>query len=398
MGVSLVLAILWGAGPAVEVHPLSGEAVRGDLISLEPQQVVVATAAGRVTVELSRVSGLAVKPAASRRPALKPAVWVELADGSHIAAGNVVLRSGKVSVTAGPGAVMLEVPASLVRWIRFQPETETLAAPWQKLVQSDYRADLLITRKGDVLDFYQGMVQGISDEVVDFVLDGERIAAKRAKVYGLVFHHPAGQKLADPLGLVIEWGGSRWPVSSISVQGDTFRWTTLGGVSISRPASVIERVDFSAGKIVYLSDLRPESAQWTPYIGLAAEPSGRAVLFGPRADRSLSGGPLEMGGKVYPKGLAIHSRTELVYRLAEPFTRFSAVAGIDDRVRPRGHVRLVIRGDEKVLFDAPISGTDPPRPLDLDIRGVRRLSILVDFGEELDLADHLDLCHARLVK
>lgn len=397
MGMLLLSAVVLAARPAVEVQPLSGGPVRGKLVSLGPHEVIVESAAGPVRLELAQVAGLVFNgtPAAG---ATKAAVWVELVDGSRIAAGNVALRSGKAAIGAESGGAVLEVPASLVRWIRFQPETQALAGPWQKLLQSEVRADLLVTRKGDVLDFYQGIVQAVGDEVVDFVLEGERIPAKRAKLYGLVFHHPAGQTLPEPLGVAVEAGGSRWPLRSIRLEGDTFHWTTPGGVSVSRPASCIQRIDFSQGKIVYLSDWKPEAAQWTPYIGLGTELPARVALFGPRPDRSLSGGPLELGGKVYAKGLALHSRTELVYRLAEPYRRFSAVAGIDDRVRPRGNVRLTVRGDGKVLFDATIAGVDPPRELDLDIRGVRRLSILVDFGEDLDVADHLDLCDARLVK
>ncbi len=398
MGATLVLAIVWGAGPAVEVQRLSGDPIQGTLVSLDAEQAVVQTAAGPVAVPIAQLSGLALKPAAPSPFASKPAVWLELVDGSRIAAANVTLSSGKAKVLLEPAAALPDIPASLIRWIRFHPETEALAAPWEKLLQSAAPADLLVTQKGDVLDFYQGVVEAIGDDVVDFVLEGQRIPAKRAKVYGLVFHHPEGRKPAEPLGIAIEWGGSRWPVRSIRLEGDALHWTTPAGLGVSRPVRGIQRIDFSLGKTVYLSDLKPESAQWTPYIGLGAELPGRAVLFGPRADRSLSGGPLELAGKVYRKGLAIHSRTELVYRLSDSFTRFSAVAGIDDRVRPRGHVRLIIRGDQKVLFDGSIAGSDPPRMLDLDLRGARRLSILVDFGEDMDLADHLDLCDARLVK
>lgn len=398
MGATLVLAILWGAGPGVEVQRLSGEPVQGNLVSLDNQQAVVQTAAGPVAIALSQMAGVTLKSAAGGPTVPKPAVWVELVDGCRIAAANVTLTAGKLGVILEPATAPLEMPASLARWIRFQPETEALAGAWQKLLHADLRADLLVTQKGEVLDFYQGIVRAVGEQLVDFVLEGERIPVKRAKLYGLVFHHPSGQAPAEPVGIAIEWGGSRWPLRSIRLEGETLHWTTPGGVSVSRTARSVQRIDFSFGKIVYLSDLTPDSAQWTPYIDLGVELPARAALFGPRADRSLSGGPLELGGKVYRKGLAIHSRTELVYRLSEPFARFSAVAGIDDRVRPRGHVRLVIRGDQKVLFDGAIAGGEPPRALDLDLRGVRRLTILVDFGEDQDLADHLDLCDARLVK
>ncbi len=74
------------------------------------------------------------------------------------------------------------------------------------------------------------------------------------------------------------------------------------------------------------------------------------------------------------------------------------MAGIDDRVRPAGNVRLVISGDDRELFAQTVTGSDEPLALNVDITGVKRLKILVDFGEQLDLADCLDLCDARITK
>ena len=100
----------------------------------------------------------------------------------------------------------------------------------------------------------------------------------------------------------------------------------------------------------------------------------------------------------YDRGLAIHSRSQLVYRLTEPYRKLTAVVGIDSRLQGRGNLVLVIEGDDKELFRRDISGKDAPLPLDLNIEGVRRLKILVDFGESLDVADHLNLCNARIIK
>ena len=58
----------------------------------------------------------------------------------------------------------------------------------------------------------------------------------------------------------------------------------------------------------------------------------------------------------------------------------------------------MIEGDDRVLWEGTVAGTDPAKPLELDIRGVRRLTVRVDFGKDLDVGDHLDLCEARLVK
>ena len=45
-----------------------------------------------------------------------------------------------------------------------------------------------------------------------------------------------------------------------------------------------------------------------------------------------------------------------------------------------------------------VSGADSARQLELDIVGVRRLAILVDFGKDQDVADHFDLCEAQVIK
>jgi hypothetical protein len=197
---------------------------------------------------------------------------------------------------------------------------------------------------------------------------------------------------------VYEASGSAWPARSVVLAGDALEWTTPLGLKVARPLMALARLDFSRGKVVYLSDLKPESVAWVPYYGLGRDLPARADYYAPRQDRSLSSGPLQLDGVRYAKGLAIHSRTTLVYRLSGRFRRLAAVAGIDDAVRPRGNVRLVIRGDGRVLADLPIAGTDPARPLDLDLAGVTRLTLLVDFGEDGDVGDHLVLCDARLIQ
>ena len=60
--------------------------------------------------------------------------------------------------------------------------------------------------------------------------------------------------------------------------------------------------------------------------------------------------------QIFSKGLALRSRTELVYRLPAGFRRFTAIAGIDPATRASGNVRLSIYGDDRPLFEADIAG------------------------------------------
>jgi hypothetical protein len=216
-------------------------------------------------------------------------------------------------------------------------------------------------------------------------------------VYGLAYRHPSGETSTGPICRLIDIFGSHWQVSKIALE-KKLQLTTPSGLVLSCSPEIVASIDFSLGKIVYLSDLKPESVAWTPFFSTAKTLPSMGQFYAPRQDRNFESNPLQLAGTEYSKGLAIRSRTEVVYRLPGSFTRLKAVAGIDDSVRPQGNVRLVIRGDNNVLLDMPVAGTDAPKPVDLDLSGVRKLSILVDFGDKAGFGDHLDLGNARIIK
>ncbi|HSG70030.1 MAG TPA: NPCBM/NEW2 domain-containing protein, partial [Planctomycetaceae bacterium] len=161
------------------------------------------------------------------------------------------------------------------------------------------------------------------------------------------------------------------------------------GLKISGAFAGVRLVDFRPGRLVYLSEMKPRSEDYTPFFD---------VVWKIRNNQNFDGGAIRVGGKSYERGLCIHSRTLLSYRLAGEFRQFQAVMGIDELVGQKGHVRVTIKADARVLFEGDVSGGADPLPLDYDVAGVRDLEILVDFGEDLDIADHLALADARLIK
>jgi hypothetical protein len=174
--------------------------------------------------------------------------------------------------------------------------------------------------------------------------------------------------------------------------------TLLGGGTVTRPLDAVRRLDFSAGKLTYLSDLKPLSVQWTPFFDLGKQSPALAKFLGPRFDRGREDEVMRLDGKEYKKGISLTSRTEIVFKIPAQAKRFRALAGIDDGVANLGSVRLQITGDGRQLYSEKLTGKDPPAELDLDLAGVRRLAILVDFGDDLDVGDYLNLCEARIVK
>jgi hypothetical protein len=245
-----------------------------------------------------------------------------------------------------------------------------------------------VIRKGNVLDHLDGTVGTIDDVGIHFVIDGEDVALKREKIFGIVY----ARRNVDPGKPVCEvtsTGGDFIKAQSAQWSEGRLKAGIPGGAQIAIPGEQIVTLDFSLGKVRYLSQLEPREVKYTPFFD---------QVWTYYRDRPRDGGMLRLGNKEYARGLWIHSRTLLKYRLNAEYRRFQAVMGIDQAVAPLGNVHVVISGDDKVLHQSDVRGTDPPLNLDLDIAGVRELEILVDFGGDLDIADHLDLADAKVIK
>ncbi|MEE9294323.1 MAG: NPCBM/NEW2 domain-containing protein [Phycisphaerae bacterium] len=170
----------------------------------------------------------------------------------------------------------------------------------------------------------------------------------------------------------------------------TIRFGTVFADEIDIAVDRLAWIEFRSDRVVYLSGLTP------------AREDTRGLVHPPvpaRFDRSVSNGPLAIDGQQFQRGLGVHARSTLEYAIDNAYETFATTIGIDDAVRPRGNVVFRIEGDGRSLFDSgPVTGRDPPRNLTVDLRGVALLSLIVEFGEDLDLSDHADWADARLIR
>ena len=386
------------ATPAT-VETLDGRKLTGELVELDSQSLVLSTAAGREKLATSSIMSLKPGAAALATTNPKATCRVELIDGSQIAAVAYHSKGGK-GLIEPVGAAQIELPTRSIRWVRFLADdrNDKLAREWTQIAGGKAASDLLVVRKQGALDYLEGVLGDVDDEVVHFELDKEPIPVKRPKVEGLIYYHAAAGDLPEPLAEAVDRGGSHFQVQSVALAGDQLTLTTSGGLKISQPLSNLERLDFSSVNTQFLSALEPVAFQYAAYFPPRTDLPILAESNKPRRDVGFDGLSLKLDGKSYAKGLSLHSRTEVSYRLPGKYRRFKALVGIDDSVRPGGDVQLQIRGDQKLLWEGRVRGSEAARPLDLDIAGVKRIDILVDFGADLDIADVLDLCEARVTK
>ena len=375
------------AAPPVELTTLTGRHVTGALVELSSDHALMKSRGKEVRVPLAEVLDLrSVRP----RPAVPPdprRPELTLTDGTRLFWADLRISDRQVFVeTSQLGKFIL--PLTAVSSVRLAFLDRQVADAWKDLSAREVNQDMLVIAKGSVLDHLDGTVGTVDGTSIHFVLDGDERTAKREKVFGIVYAR-RNADVSKPVCELSTIGGELLKAQSVAWNAAQLKIGLLGGAQLVVPAELVLSLDFSSGKVRYLSQLEPREVKYTPFFD---------QVWTYCRDRPRDGGALRLGNKEYARGLWIHSRTLLKYRLNGDYRRFQAVMGIDQAVAPLGNVHVVISGDDKTLLESDVRGSDPPQNLDLDVAGVRELEILVDFGGDLDIADHLDLADAKVIK
>ncbi len=399
--VSTLLAAAVLAGPPVEVSTFAGAEHQGELKSLAEGKLVLSTEAGEKSIAMEDVLELRLpeKGGSPSEPAPKE---VLLTDGSRLSCEEVTSTKDEfIFKTTSMGT--LKIPAEAVSSVRLAPHSNALAEEWSKLAKRQENKDLLVIPKNNLLDFLSGVVGPISDDKVQFLLGGNPVGVNREKVFGMVYGNrkpPTATAICRanlPNKDSVEFQSLTWT-------GKGFEGRLLSGPVIALPTGTVANLDFSLGKVQYLSDITPRKKEVTVPLAIDGAPPSPIELsyHDVKTNQNFTGKPLQLGSKVYARGLCIHSKTELAYRLSKEMRRFQAMMGIDNYVAQNGlgDVHVVIKADDKTLLDTIVRGTDEPKKLDLDVTGVVVLDILVDFvgDDDLGVGDHLDLADAKFIK
>ncbi len=115
-------------------------------------------------------------------------------------------------------------------------------------------------------------------------------------------------------------------------------------------------------------------------------------------DRSAGGRVLRMAGEAFAGGIGTTAGTVLEFDLDGRFSSLLARVGIDAEVGPAGTARIrILVDDEERLATDPLVGGAPPVPITIDVRGGKRLRLIVEDGGDGAADDHVDIVDARLI-
>ncbi len=327
-------------------------------------------------------------------------------------------RRGPVTVLADGGLLVGAVLGGDAQGLRIEPDLLTpegggaLSLPTARVAGLVFRLPLDPCQRDRLLDRLTegvaeggarlilvngdevaGRLRGIQEDAValDSELGEVRVELHRARALLL---GPRAQDAAARGGLRAWAGlrdGSRLLVEDLGLGDDSLRLALAGGLKLSAQPRDLVFLQPLGGRATYLSDLDPAASRFVPFFNLPWPPY--------RKDRSVAGSRLRAGGRIYLKGLGVHSASQVTYELDGSYARFDGELAIDDSARGRGSVRFRVYLDGEPKFTSPpVRGGDPPVPVSIDLAGAKRMELIVVFGERADEMDRADWLDARVVK
>jgi hypothetical protein len=412
-GSILLFLLLAAPGGEVTVEPLEGKPLHGRLVELSATKLVLEDSAGQTSLDPKQLQSVEFEsPPATERPQ----VWVDLIDGSVLPGRSFQSAAGKASLESVQGE-RLEMGTRSIRAVRFLSQTPEIALQWQELLKLEPAGDMVVLRKTGsreveeegkaprtvtetVLDQLEGTILEVTPAGAKFDFDGDKIDVKREKMEGIIFLQAVKRNLPAPVCRLKTTDGSIWSVKTLELKAESVSLTTTSGVNQSLPVSSLSQIDFAVGNLLYLADMDQELNQGEISFQPKNMISSFKQLTAPRKNKSTGGEPLSIKGMKYAKGLSLHSRTRIDVRIPDGYRQFRATAGIDDAAGPAANFQLRILGDNKELFTKQFSADQAAEPLaiELDLAGVRRLTVVVDEGAGQDFGDTLVLANARLTK
>lgn len=373
------------AGVRVEVARIDGSTISGEVLAAAPE-LRIATGDSEVRIAWTDLLGVRNPAAQMTDPAQAP-LRFSLSDGSSFS--GTITAGGERDFEIQPDiGGRFRVELSMLTSIRSSDATPAGRAKLDALSkESAASEDIAVVSRGEQVLVLSGAARGATPEKLQFEWNGKVTGVAWDRVAGVLFARPTPR------------GASSWVTTT---QGDIFAGRITGGdgESIVLQSGLIDRVTLPWARVVkiecrsdryvFLSDLKPQSYRNEAYFE-------HEWALG--TDVSLLRRPISVGGRVYAKGLVMHSQSEAMFRIENSFSQFAATAGISDEMRERGCVSMRVLGDGRVLWEAEqIRGGEAPREVLVSVRGVRDLTLQVGFDDDLDLGDHAVWAFARLLR
>jgi hypothetical protein len=385
------------ARPVFVIHSAAGNPVKGAIKSIDEKWNV--TLDGTPGAKVNGADLLSIRRAELPLPGPPTtSSHVIFANGDRLPGTFGDLTGEKLTFRTPlgkPEAITLPLSALAVLWFDTPAGMDRPDLVRRRLLLEKRTTDIVWLRNGDQL---HGNVIALSRDALQIEVDRKELKLDRNKIAVIALNNELVHTLRpkEPYAQLVLADGCRLSLASLRADAVMLTGKTLFGATVQIPLSEVRAIDIRQGRAVYLSELKPASYQYTPYLPRLSYPW---IADGSIGDGSPVGDDMRLAGSTYVKGLGMHSASRISYPLDGQYRRFEAIVGLDDHGGRNGSVRLRILVDGKERdwgWDKELTARDGPKTVRLDVAGARELTLVVEYGRfdqgQVNWAD------ARLVK
>jgi len=236
----------------------------------------------------------------------------------------------------------------------------------------------------------EGVFKGFRDGKVVWRYKQEDRTIDLKKVPVILIAKPDDTPDQPVRGMLYGLAGTRLAFTKLTLSDGAYTIEAPGLGTRKIRASQVARIRMRSDKVVDLTELSPEKV----------EEQGLFRTYPHRVDTSVSGKPIRLDQRSFDVVLGLHSKCHMTWDIGGKYRKLIAIVGINDSIRPKGDARVTFLGDGKALAEPmDLTGRDEARTVSIDVEGVEKLTIQVDYGRDgLDAADHVDIAAPRLIK
>jgi hypothetical protein len=375
--------------PVVTVRTVEGVEHRGTILLWSLDGNLIMMPDGATGPSPARLPGADIDRVVVLEPsALPSAEWRAITTDGQVISGTIVGGNEEWLHLRATGPGLLRIPLERLAVV----SRDGIASAATPNARNGQPFDLVYLVNDDVV---RGILGGASANGLDLVVDGEartipwevvrslHLVEAREAVATRPVKHDLRVLLRFSDGTQLLAGKFSWREKSIQAE-------VLESTPIHFDVAAIQSVEVIGGRRVWLSDLTPVSFESRPLFG----PVRRPVR-----DANAVCEPLRAAGGTYSRGVGLHAACTVTWEFEKEYQKLSALVAMDDSAGPLADatVRVVV-DDREVWRVEPLRAGEPPCPLDIDLRGAGRLTVIVDEGAFGDVHDRVNLLDAALIR
>lgn len=276
---------------------------------------------------------------------------------------------------------------------------------WHGAIERAKEGDRLYRLQGSGVERLEGAVEEFSADALSFhdARVGNLKVAWKDVVALFVESTARAEKHAQKSGVPIVVDlvdRSRLSGALVKIDAAGVALEARGGQKLLIPIAALVLLLVDDGTLVLLSDLAPAEAKDSTPFG-----DDLGMRWPPRIDASVTGAPLNAGGRAFARGIGVHAPSRMTWKIPSGVAALRGLAAIDDqvlRMGARGSVVFRVLVDGAKRWQSPIvRGGDAPVAIVLDppdLGGATTLTLEVDPSEDSFVCDRADWLQMLLVR